>query len=220
MELLVVMAIILILAALIFPALKTVNATRDETVCLNNMRQIGISFVLYAGEHSYQIPSRVTTTTGGTKWPGLLAKYLGDTRVYAASYDPQNYLIRKVDPLSDTGNNTSYIMNGYNDLGSIADPSVTVRLNALSSAASIILLGCPITGSRQYYMDFEEPPHGNQNDVLNINAFNGGSNYLFADGSARFISKDDYNKPDPSGSNQSYGNTLWLVNKGYQIPKL
>jgi len=69
-------------------------------------------------------------------------------------------------------------------------------------------------------MDFEEPPHGNQNDVLNLAAFNNGSNYLFADGSARFILKTDYNKPDPAGGTDSYGNDLWKVNKSYQAPKL
>ncbi len=43
---------------------------------------------------------------------------------------------------------------------------------------------------------------------------------LFADGSARFITQAQYNAPIPGSSNslQSYGNSLWCVNKSYIIP--
>ena len=47
---------------------------------------------------------------------------------------------------------------------------------------------------------------------------NGGSNYLFADGSARFITKAAYQAASPDAPLQSYGNTLWCVDKSYVIP--
>jgi len=228
-ELLVVIAIIALLIALIYPAIKTALASRDESVSLNNMRQIGAAFILYANDHSYILPGRASTQSGTqpSKWPYLLSQYLGDVRVYASSFDTQNWIIRKLTPtdaVSNSQNNTSFIMNGYNDLNSFQDPNVTVRLNAFPNTSDIILLGMLDIGVHdQFYMDFEEGPNGNENDVLNTAAFKGGSNYLFADGSARFISQADYNAPEPnppSGGTalQSYGNSLWCVDKSYIIP--
>ena len=227
-ELLVVIAIICILAALLFPAIKSVYAARDESVALSNMRQIGAAFILYANDNSYLLPGRAEPAPGqasADKWPALLAKYLSDYKVYASTYDKHNWIIRGLTPdqaIANDGNNTSYIMNGYNDLGAYGSPNVQVRLNTFTQTSDIILLGTPITPNSQYYMDFEEAPNGNENDVLQLAAFNGGSNYLFADGSARFITQTQYNGPSPNtavtGSLETYGNWLWKVNKSYQIP--
>jgi prepilin-type processing-associated H-X9-DG protein len=226
--LLVVIAIIGILAAMLFPALKAANAARDETQALSNMRQIGTAFILYANDNSYLLPSRVVASgTTALKWPGLLSKYLSDVRVYASSFDLQNWIIRGLttaQAIQDGGNNTSFIMNGYNDLNAFNNPNVQVRILSFPSTSDIILLGTPldppfsVTHNTQYYMDFEEPPNGNENDVLNLAAFNGGSNYLFADGSARFITKAAYQAPDPANPSQKYGDDLWCVNKSYVIP--
>ena len=51
LELILVIAIIASLAALILPVVGQVRARADATVCQNNLRQIGISAQLYAGEH-------------------------------------------------------------------------------------------------------------------------------------------------------------------------
>jgi prepilin-type N-terminal cleavage/methylation domain-containing protein/prepilin-type processing-associated H-X9-DG protein len=225
-ELLVVIAIIAILAALLVPALQTAFGSRDETLALNNMRQIGAAFLLYAGDNSYRLPNRVVPQPGQAspdKWPALLSKYLSDIRVYASSFDTQNWIVRGLttaQALDNSANNTSYIMNGYNDLNNLNQANVQIRLNTFGTTTNTILLGTPIIGSRQFYMDFLEAPNGNQNDALQLAAFKGGSNYLFADGSARFISKAAYQAPDPNFPSQSYGNDLWCVNKGWVIPKV
>ncbi|MGA3171458.1 MAG: type II secretion system protein [Chthoniobacteraceae bacterium] len=228
-ELLVVIAIIALLVGLIYPGIKTALASRDESVSLNNMRQIGAAFILYANDHSYVLPGRVYTQNGAqpNKWPYLLSQYLGDVRVYASSFDTSNWIIRGLtaqQAVSNSQNNTSFIMNGYNDLNTFEDSSVTIRLNAFPETSDIILLGMLKIGVRdQFYMDFEEEPNGNENDYLETAAYKGGSNYLFADGSARFISQAEYNAPEPNPpaggtSLQSYGNSLWCVDKTYIIP--
>ena len=237
-ELLVVITIICILCALLFPALKAATSARDESVALSNMRQIGAAFILYANDNSYMLPSRVTTASGGDKWPALLSKYLSDVRVYASSYDIKNWVasgLTSAQAISDTANNTSFIMNGYNDLGTMTNggntdaPAIQVRMNSFPSTSDIILLGTPLeptstypsrAHNTQFYMDFEEPPNGNEVDVLDLAAFNGGSNYLFADGSAKFITKTVYQVPLVGGTSplQDYGNSLWCVNKQYVIP--
>jgi prepilin-type N-terminal cleavage/methylation domain-containing protein len=66
-ELLVVIAIIAILAALLLPALAKSKAKAQRTACLNNQKQIGLSFTLWAGDHNDKFPSTVDVAEGGSK---------------------------------------------------------------------------------------------------------------------------------------------------------
>jgi len=56
-ELLVVIAIIAILAAMLLPALTSAKSKAQRLACMNNIKQLGTAWIMYAGESSGRIPT-------------------------------------------------------------------------------------------------------------------------------------------------------------------
>lgn len=98
-ELLTVIAIIGILAALIFPTVGKVRETAQRTVDANNLREIVKAAQIYAADNNDRLPepqtiaqqSLVTGGQGAFLWAGILAQrgILTDPTFYFAKNDPQ-----------------------------------------------------------------------------------------------------------------------------------
>lgn len=202
-ELLVTIAIIAILVAVAFPAFNLAMQHARCAGCASHMRSLGMGFMAYTADNEGQFPPR-STGQGIDKWPVLLLPYVQNPQAYVDPGDPVATKVPLNQLVSNNGNNSSFFFNGFNDLGFYSNPTLTVALVNLNDTSNLILLGQKVHSSTQYYMDFVE---GNENDILNKEAYFGGSNYVFADGSARFVKIADYD------------NSMWLVDKNYQIPK-
>jgi prepilin-type N-terminal cleavage/methylation domain-containing protein len=75
-ELLVVITIIAILAAMILPVLSRAKQKGQQAMCLSNLHQIGLAFIIYLNDHDNRFPDRrdlKSSLPGGyrpwTTWP-------------------------------------------------------------------------------------------------------------------------------------------------------
>ena len=125
-ELLTVIAIIGILAALIFPTVGKVRETAQRTVDANNLREIVKAATIYAADNNdrlpdpaaiaAQVPQPVTGGGGPFLWAGILAQrgLLTDPNFYFAKNDPQfsgAYPVAIVTPADRTVLDPSFVNN-------------------------------------------------------------------------------------------------------------
>jgi prepilin-type processing-associated H-X9-DG protein len=167
-----VIAIIAILAAILFPVFAQAREKARQTACTSNMRQIGQATHMYIQDWDESFPN----ATGGLVKTGLpwieqLRPYIGTKDLTRCPDDPSKFY-----PL--TGHTTSYVLSNFFSAGRplavIQNPSGTIY----SAEAADNLLG-----------DHYHPNRGADNMLreLGTKRHSGGANYLFVDSHVKWL---------------------------------
>lgn len=83
-ELLVVIAVIAVLAAILFPVFAQAREKARQTLCLSNMRQMGLAVMMYAQDYDEALPLAATSPNLTTylNWHDLADPYMRDKRIW------------------------------------------------------------------------------------------------------------------------------------------
>jgi prepilin-type processing-associated H-X9-DG protein len=193
LELLVVVAVIIILAALIFPALGRAKAKGSQTSCLNNNHQLLLATILYAADNNEELPPRYLPTNS---WPYKLQPYYINWKIIACPSDRFGLITNK-----NYGPDRSYIINGFNDYFRKALTPRDYRLfyqhrwphgmklANIPKPSETLVFGEKRTLSRHIHMDIDQGKRGNDFEEIEHARHGKGSNFAFADGSGKFILK-------------------------------
>jgi len=107
-ELLVVVAIIAILAAMLLPALSRAREKARSTLCMANLKQIGLAYAFYFEDYDERLPN---FSASSPYWPTLLWIYYKNTRILGCPSDKvKSY---KMTSLGQKGTWPAYTPTGY-----------------------------------------------------------------------------------------------------------
>ena len=187
-ELLVVIAIIAILAAILFPVFARARAKARQTTCLSNIKQIMLGVLMYAQDYDGGFPCRTYDTT--YRYP--MAKVMPYVKNQEMFFCPEKR--------GGWGQSKGAVYNvcwdlwgsGYEGVdSSFTLPAETVYLNEAWTCGSQTItpwaqfwMVADVFGWRKctpYSTDRMDTPH------------NGGSNFAFADGHAKWLAEDHFN---------------------------
>lgn len=122
-EMLVVIGIIGILAAILFPVLAQAREKARQTTCANHIRQLGLAFQMYVSDYDDRLPSggnyyQYPTYARGSDWVRILSGNFGDMDVTQGSLFPYVksaavYVCPSGHESKAVPNRTSYTMNGF-----------------------------------------------------------------------------------------------------------
>lgn len=154
-ELLVVVTIIAILAAMLLPALRNARDSAKQASCANQLKQISLMLLMYAGEHENYFPKTYdpSTNSWGTVlyWAGYIK-----TNALAASQNPTDRTLHCPASTVKWSGYSDWLRGHYGLNVHIAGGSTTIAGTPLPSvvspASKILLLDSGTYSISHYYV--------------------------------------------------------------------
>jgi len=212
LELLVVIGVIAILAALLLPSIGKARTKAQAISCANNLKQWGLATQLYAGDHMDLLPSEgvrtpLTYNSFRRGWYYLLPKTL-DLPVYwyqpwrtNAAIDPgRTVWICPSNKRRSNGNHLfHYCLNEEHD-GTGAQDLDRITLTSIPQPSSAVWL-----------FDSKNQPAVGPASFVHTNLHNAGAQILFLDGHAQRFKNTDYWDFSPNKSRTNNPNLVWKL---------
>jgi len=211
-EMLVVISIIGILAAMLMPALARAKAKASQIKCLNHMRQLDLSLIMYSDDFSGEYPARRQQPNA---WPQKLRPYYKNLEILTCprdSFGVAGFFS------SDENPKRSYLINAFNDYFKTYLPPKDYQqfqrwafphgmlAQKIPNPAETLVFGEKKTGSYHVHMDIDQGKRGNDFEEIEHKRHGSGSNFAFADGSVRLL----------KSGQELYPMNLWAVVDEYR----
>ena len=190
-ELLIVIAMIAVLGALLFPVFGKVRENARRTTCQSNLRQIGLSIIEYAQDSDEVMPPGAYALGGATvTWRQEVFPYVKNVQVFTCPSNPYNALTTDVD------GGRFDVSYGAND-SVLRSGSAPAALGAIQNPSALFVIG-ETDGSGYKLNNPPNPPllspdcggcdlhpEGSHTDLFAGHLTR--SNWLFADGHVRSL---------------------------------
>jgi len=192
-ELLVVVAIISLLAAILFPVFSRARENARRASCMSNMKQIGLAFMMYAQDYDEKLPD----SYANDNWQEPLFPYLKNAQILrcpSTPKEPSDSHVSSSKPfdyrwptyaIDGHGNNGMLRTNGL-PLAAIDEPSVTWLLVESKNADYYESRGYGMSYVKLY--EKSEANVYSETDV-DFERHLGGSNITYADGHVKWLKK-------------------------------
>jgi len=134
-ELLVVVAIIALLAAILFPVFGTAREKARQASCMSNQKQLGLAALQYSQDNDEMCVSSLVHN--GRGWAGCIWPYVKATGVYTCPDDPTLTSPGTVEFSYAANSNLVYFIEigqGAVPLAKVTNPSVTVMFTEAQGA--------------------------------------------------------------------------------------
>ena len=197
-ELLVVILIIVVLAALTLVGINRVRDSTRRAVSMGNLRQLGVAMTAFTAENNGYLP---VTRLGSTYWPQVIYPYVGSPEVFVrpgtkkvpvSAKEPEGYFDMSPEAAKTPEGvpiRWNYVINGgAPTLPFSEDPSNNPRFTS-GLSRSLSTLQQPertifmTEGASAFWINGEAKP--NSNRIYRWK--NGTANILFGDGSTRAL---------------------------------
>jgi prepilin-type N-terminal cleavage/methylation domain-containing protein/prepilin-type processing-associated H-X9-DG protein len=194
-ELLVVIAIIAILAALLLPALSKAKARATRTACLNDAKQVGLAFTMWANDHRDQYPSVVPASEGGSQgktgtWEHFLT-LSNELVTPKVLYCPSDRVKKQATDWGNTGDGFAALSNNAVSyaIGTSASPEKpSMHLASDRNYTGKDGQNCGPAQINGVITSLAVADNPRWDNSMHVNA----GNMVFADGSARMLSNNDF----------------------------
>jgi prepilin-type N-terminal cleavage/methylation domain-containing protein/prepilin-type processing-associated H-X9-DG protein len=206
-ELLVVIAIIAILAAILFPVFARAREKARQTSCLSNVKQIGLGILMYSQDYDEKMGNLgICGLPWGYRWPDMIYPYVKNAQLFVCPSSTGQACCSGVNvPVHDYGFNIwNYRANGWYNVVKVPAPASTILIgDNAGTCVRLLSSRCVISGCGCY--SGQSPV---QNNHLLTDRHNGGGNFGFCDGHAKWL-KVDVPTAATNWDSQNPPNNLW-----------